>query len=73
LWPASDNGHYGAHGLALRNEIRTWWFVEKGAVAKNPFKLLFFTKKVEEKRGYPSPQSVGGKWAFNIDIRLEKS
>lgn len=33
--PGSDNGHYVAHGLALRNEIRTWCGVEKSAVAKN--------------------------------------
>ena len=31
----SDNRGYVALGLAHRNEIRTWWFVEKGAVAKN--------------------------------------
>jgi hypothetical protein len=31
----SDNGQYGAHSLALRNEIRTWCCVEKSAVTKN--------------------------------------
>ena len=30
----SDNGHYGAHGLALLNEARTCCVVEKGAIAK---------------------------------------
>jgi hypothetical protein len=36
----SDNGHYGAHSLALRNEIRTWCCVEKSAVTKNEGILL---------------------------------
>jgi hypothetical protein len=31
---ASDNGHYGAQGLALRKAIRTWCGVEQGAGAK---------------------------------------
>jgi hypothetical protein len=26
----SDNGHYGAHGLALLNEMRTWCVVRQG-------------------------------------------
>jgi hypothetical protein len=26
----SDNGHYGAHGPALRNAIRTWCVVREG-------------------------------------------
>jgi hypothetical protein len=51
--PGSDNGHYGAHGLALRNEIRTWWCVEKDTVTKNG--VIYYTSKREGKR------------AFNID------
>jgi hypothetical protein len=31
----SDNGHYVAHSLALRNAIRMWCCVEKGTVTKN--------------------------------------
>jgi hypothetical protein len=31
----SDNGHYGAHDLALLNAVRTYCGVEKGALAKN--------------------------------------
>jgi hypothetical protein len=49
----SDNGHYGAHGLALLNEIRTWCGVEKGAVTK--------------KDGFLYTKYIKGKWAFNID------
>jgi hypothetical protein len=37
--PGSDNGHYGAHNLALRNEIRTWCVVREGCCRK---KGLFF-------------------------------
>jgi hypothetical protein len=36
-------------------------------VKKNPFKRLFLTKEVGEKRGYLSPRSGKGKRAFNID------
>jgi hypothetical protein len=38
--PGSDNGHYVAHSLALRNEIRTWYCIEKGAITKNDRILL---------------------------------
>jgi hypothetical protein len=31
----SDKVRYVTHGLALRNEMRTWCGVEKGAVTKN--------------------------------------
>ena len=36
-YSTSDNGQYGAYGLALLNEIRTWCGVEKGAVTKNDY------------------------------------
>src|SRR5688572_23142722 len=49
----SDNGHYGAHSLALPHEIRTWCGVEKGAVTK------------KEKFSYT--KYIKGKRAFNID------
>ena len=38
----SDNGHYGAHGLALLNEIRTGCFIAKGTVAKKGGRQLAF-------------------------------
>ena len=51
--PTSDNGHYGAHSLALRNAIRTWCCVEKGAVTKK--EVFYYTILGSKKR------------AFNID------
>ena len=36
-------------------------------VKKNPSKRLFSTQAGKEKRGYPSPESVGDKRPFNID------
>jgi hypothetical protein len=50
----SDNRHYGAHGLALLNEIRTWCGVEKGAVTK--------------KDGFLYTKYIKGKWAFSVAI-----
>jgi hypothetical protein len=32
-------------------------------VRGNPLKQLFLTEEVEEKRGYPSPEGIGGKRA----------
>jgi hypothetical protein len=36
-------------------------------IRENPLKPLFSPQSGGEKRGYPSPESVGGKRAFNID------
>jgi len=32
--PGSDNGHYGAHRLALLNAVRTWCVVREGHRSK---------------------------------------
>ena len=37
----SDNGHYGAHGLALLQEIRTWCGVRAGYCRKKSSILLY--------------------------------
>jgi hypothetical protein len=36
-------------------------------VRENPLKQLFSIQAGKEKRGYPSPRSGKGKWAFNVD------
>jgi hypothetical protein len=43
------------------------WFSMTIPVKKNPLKRLFLTQTGGEKRGYPSTNPGGAKWAFNID------
>jgi hypothetical protein len=46
--------------------------MDKVEIRENPLKQLFLTKEVEEKRGYLSPRSGKGKWAFTTDKQQGK-